>query len=201
MREKYLKYNRFLNCPSNVCMYACIFECLCRLLDLEEKKRWALAPMEKYVLNLTRNHYNIYDANQEAFLDLVRGDVDPTAVKIVRPTSSSKKGGTLTKLQLSLNRLTWRKKNSSKSSSNSTAASAAAVEMTEGVSTSKCGAHQSSTLSPVSNPVHTIFGRNNNNLSINGPPVTTTTNATTTAAAVVQSIAAFDSDDEGDNAV
>ena len=172
--------------------------------------------MEKYVLNLTRNHYNIYDANQEAFLDMVRGDVDPTAVKIVRPTSStSKKGGTLTKLQLSLNRLTWRRKNNSSSNNNyttttttnmndrnsTTAASAAAVEMTEGVYRGTSSVHHNSPLSPVSNPIHTTsLGGNNSNSSlmdrkassINGSHITTTA----TTAAVVQSISEGDSDDE-----
>ena len=163
------------------------------MLDLEERKRWALAPAEKYVLNLTRNHFNIYDANQEAFLDLVRGDIDPTAVKIVRPPSS-KKGSTLTKLQLSLNRLTWRRKNNSrnvdKSGRSSTTINAAAVELTEGTFRS----NRSNDKHVVSNPVHT--GTGNSSLAHNQ-----SSSVKVGAAAAVQTLAERDSDDDCEDVV
>ena len=167
---------------------------------MEKKKRFKLAPVEKYLLNLTRNYYNIYDTNKEALEGLVSGDVDKSSVKIVQqpPSSSSKKRGTMTKLQLSMNRLTWRRKattnsnNTSSSDRNSTAANAAAVEMTGGVVFKRSHINQEDKRTKViSNPIHTDIEKGNNmshsqTSTGNGP--------------AVQSIAKYDSDDEVEGA-
>ena len=77
IRKKYLDYNE--------------------QTELDEKKKYQLTFLEKHILQLTRNYYNVNEENADTFLELIRGEKDNSVVKIEKP-----KDGILSRIRRSL---------------------------------------------------------------------------------------------------